>query len=210
MKYEWKKEEKNIFLPKEMPTIVEIPKAKYFCIRGVGNPNDIDFANRVSTLYSLAYAVRMMPKNGTIPNGYFEYTVYPLEGIWSLTEEGIKQKAMKNALNKNEFIYTIMIKQPAFLTKEVIEKAFEIVRRKKQNPLLDEVCFEEFEDGKCVQMLHIGSYDDEPRTFEIMNKFIYDNNLLMREKYHKEIYLSDVNKVDKNKLKTVLRYYVNK
>jgi len=199
MKYEWKKEEKELYLPKEEPTLVTIPRMKYFTITGKGNPNNKDFQDKIGVLYSLAYAVRMMPKNGYTPNGYFEYTVYPLEGIWS-----------GNVEDKNSFVYKIMIRQPDFVCNDVVEKAFEIARRKKPNILLDEVKFEEFTDGLCVQMLHIGSYDDEPKSFEKMQKFIANNNYERTTDTHREIYLSDSTKVEKDKLKTILRYFIKK
>lgn len=206
MKYEWKKEEKNIYMPKDKPTLVEIPKAKYFCIKGKGNPNGEDYASRVGALYSLAYAIRMMPKNGFTPEGYFEYTVYPLEGLWDLTEEGRKSEI----LNKDELVYTMMIKQPDFVTKEIVAKAFEIVNKKKPNPLIKEVYFDEMEDGLSIQMLHIGSYDNEKESFNKMKEYIKENNLEIKTLVHREIYLSDPRKVDKDKLKTVLRYTVTK
>ena len=204
MKYEWRKEEKEIYLPKEKPTLINIPKSKYFCIKGRGNPNNEDFSKRIEALYTLSYAVRMMPKNGFTPIGYFEYTVYPIEGLWDLTEEGRKS----DILNKAELIYTIMIKQPDFVTEEVVNKAFEIVNKKKSNPLLNEVYFNEIEDGLSVQMLHIGDYDSEPETFKKMKEFINDNNLEIKTLVHREIYLSDARRVDRDKLKTVLRYQV--
>ena len=204
MKYEWKKEEKEIYLSKQEPTLVNVPKSKYFCIKGKGNPNNEDFAKRVEALYTLSYAVRMMPKNGYTPDGYFEYTVYPLEGLWDLTEEGRKSET----LNKDELLYTIMIKQPDFVTEEVVNIAFQIAKKKKNNPLIDEVYFDEIEDGLSVQMLHIGDYDSEVETFNKMKEFIENNNLEIKTLVHREIYLSDPRKTDKNKLKTVLRYRV--
>jgi hypothetical protein len=146
----------------------------------------------------------MMPKQGYVPNGYFEYTVYPLEGLWDLTEEGRNSEI----LNKNELLYTVMIRQPDFVTPSVVEKAFEIVRKKKPHPLLDEVTFEMLEDGLSVQMLHLGSYDNEPQSFKLMNEFIANHNLEKRALVHREIYLSDARKVQPDKLKTVLRYMV--
>jgi hypothetical protein len=206
MKYEWRKEEKHLYLPKEKPTLVEIPKAKFVCIKGKGNPNQEDFSYRIEALYSIAYTIRMMPKNGFTPDGYFEYTVYPLEGLWDLTEEGRKSKE----LNKDELLYTIMIKQPNFVTEGVFKKALEMASKKKLNPLLKEVYFDEIEDGRSVQILHIGSYDDEPRSFKKMKEFIKENNLKIKTLVHREIYLSDVRRVEKEKLKTVLRYRVSK
>ncbi|WP_459476871.1 GyrI-like domain-containing protein [Clostridium saccharoperbutylacetonicum] len=206
MKYEWKREEKELYLPKEKPILVKVPKAKYFCIKGKGNPNSEDFSNRIGVLYSLSYAVRMMPKNGFIPDGYFEYTVYPLEGLWDLTEEGKKSKIF----NKEELLYTIMIKQPDFVNEEVVKKAFEIAIKKKPNLLLEEAYFDEIEDGLAVQILHMGSYDAESESFNKMKDYINENNLIIKSLVHREIYLSDARKVEKDKLKTVLRYRVNK
>nr|WP_307992056.1 GyrI-like domain-containing protein [uncultured Niameybacter sp.] len=206
MKHEYKKHEKELYCPKDKPVLVTVPKQKFFCIKGKGNPNSEDFAERIGVLYSLAYAVRMMPKNGFTPEGYFEYTVYPLEGLWDLTEEGRKSEV----LNKDELVYTIMIRQPDFVNEEVVEKAFEIVNKKKANPLLKEAYFDEIEDGLSVQILHIGSYDSEPESFNKMKAFIEDNGLQIKTLVHREIYLSDARRVEKDKLKTVLRYRVVK
>lgn len=204
MKYEWKKTEKELYLPKTIPEVVTIPKQKFFMLKGKGNPNSDFFAEKIGVLYSLAYAIRMMPKQGYVPDGYFEYTVYPLEGLWDLTED---ERAFET-LNKEELLYTIMIRQPDFITKDVVEKAFEIVRKKKPHPLLDEVTLEIIEDGLSVQMLHIGSYDNEPQSFKLMNEFIENQNFEKRSLVHREIYLSDARKVQSDKLKTVLRYMV--
>lgn len=204
MKHEWKKKEKNLYMPKQNPELITVPKQKFFMIKGKGNPNDEQFSEKIGVLYSLAYAIRMMPKQGYIPEGYFEYTVYPLEGIWNLTEEGKKFET----LNKDELIYIIMIRQPDFVTKEVVDKAFESVRKKKPNPLLDDVTFGTIEDGLSVQMLHVGSYDNEPQSFEVMEEFLINNNLERASLQHREIYLSDARKVEPAKLKTILRYMV--
>ena len=204
MKFEWKKQEKNLYLPKGKPNLITVPKQKFIMIRGKGNPNDEEFSEKIGILYSLAYAVRMMPKQGYTPDGYFEYTVYPLEGIWDLTKEG----RQSDTLNKDELLYTIMIRQPDFVTQEVFDKAFENVRKKKNHPLLDTVNFETMEDGLSVQMMHVGSYDDEPQSFEQMKKFIKENDLEIITLRHREIYISDARKTEKSKLKTVLRYMV--
>lgn len=204
MKHEWRKHEKNLYMPKQKPELVTIPEQKFLMIKGEGDPNGGEFSEKIEVLYSLSYAIRMMPKQGYTPEGYFEYTVYPLEGIWDLTEEGRKL----DTLNKNELLYTIMIRQPNFVTKEVVERAFEHVRKKKPNPLLDEVYFDTIEDGLSVQTLHIGPYDDEPQSFEKMKEFIEENHLEIKTLRHREIYLSDTRKVEPAKLKTVLRYQV--
>ncbi|AXI11068.1 hypothetical protein CUC15_01605 [Oceanobacillus zhaokaii] len=206
MKHEWRKKEKELYIPKQKTALVSIPEHKFFMIKGQGNPNEAQFSENIGVLYSLAYAVRMMPKKGFTPEGYFEYTVYPLEGIWDLTEEGKKL----DTLNKDELLYMIMIRQPDFVTEEVVERASETVRKNKPNPLLDEVTFGTIEDGLSVQMLHLGSYDDEPQSFAKMNKFLEDNQLERTSLTHREIYLSDFRKVEAAKLKTVLRYRVKK
>ena len=181
MKHEYRKHEKKLYAPKTKPELVVVPKQKFFCIKGKGNPNNEDFSARIGVLYSLAYAIRMMPKNGFTPEGYFEYTVYPLEGVWDLTEKG-RQK-----FDKDELLYTIMIRQPEFVNQEVVEKAFEIVNKKKPHALLKEVYFDEIEDGLAVQMMHIGSYDDEPESFKQMKEFVDENGLEIKTLAHREI-----------------------
>ena len=204
MKYEWKKQEKDLYLPKQRPELRTIPEHKFIMIDGKGNPNDEEFSAKIGVLYSVAYAIRMMPKKGYTPDGYFEYTVYPLEGIWDLSEEG--RKADK--LNKDELVYKIMIRQPEFVTRDVFDKAFEGVRKKKPDQFLEDVRFETIEDGLSLQMLHVGSYDNEPESFRAMEKFCIDNYLERTSLQHREIYLSDFRKVEPEKLKTVLRYMV--
>ncbi len=204
MKHEWKKQEKNLYLPKQKPEITTIPEQKFFMIKGKGNPNDEEFSEKIGVLYSLAYAIRMMPKQGHTPEGYFEYTVYPLEGLWDLTEEGKKL----DKFNKDELLYTIMIRQPDFVTKGVADRAFETVTKKKPHRFLNDVTFGTIKDGLSVQMLHEGSYDNEPQSFEVMKAFIMNNNLERVSLQHREIYISDARKVEPAKLKTVLRYMV--
>ncbi len=204
MKHEYKKHEKELYCPKGTAQLIDVPRQKFFCIKGLGNPNSEDFTERIGVLYSLAYAVRMMPKNGYVPEGYFEYTVYPLEGLWDLTEKGRRS----DILDKEELVYTIMIRQPDFVNDEVIMKAFEIANKKKENELLKEAYFDEIEDGLSVQIMHIGPYDDEPESFNKMKDFINENDLQIKTLVHREIYLSDTRKVEKDKLKTVLRYRV--
>lgn len=204
MKHEWRKKEKDLYIPKQKPELVKVPRQHFFMIQGKGNPNDEIFAEKIGVLYALAYAVRMMPKQGYTPEGYFEYTVYPLEGIWDLTEKGRKL----DTLNKDELVYTIMIRQPDFVTTEVVERAFDRVKKKKPHPFLADVSFNSMEDGLSVQMLHIGPYDDEPQTFAKMNEFLENKHLERSTLTHREIYLSDFRKVEQKKLKTILRYKV--
>lgn len=204
MKHEWKKAEKDIYLPKTTPALIAIPPYKFFTLEGRGNPNDEPFAEAIGVLYSLSYGVKMYPKKNPTPQGYFEYSVYPLEGIWSLTEEAIKQ----GVFNKDELLYKIMIRQPDFVTDEFASTVLEQTKKKKSHPLLESVKFENIEDGLCVQMMHNGSYDDEPQSFELMKVFCADNNLTRHDLQHREIYITDARKTAPEKLKTVLRYFV--
>ena len=206
MKYEWRKQEKNMYLPKNNPELIQIPPMKFFMIEGMGNPNDEAFSEVIAVLYSLSYAIRMMIKSGEVPEGYFEYTVFPLEGIWDLDEEGKK----KEILDKDNLVYTLMIRQPDFVTKELAESVIEKTKKKKPHELLGKVKFGILEDGLCVQMMHIGSYDAEPASFKLMEKFCMDNELKRKGKNHREIYISDFRKTDPEKLNTVLRFKVFK
>ena len=130
--------------------------------------------------------------------------MYPLEVIWDLTEKG----RLEETLNKEELVYKLMIRQPDFVTEEIVKMAMEIVKKKKYHPLLEKVEFELIKDGLSVQMLHVGPYDDEPRTFSVMKDFCNENNLNIKTLAHKEVYISDFRKTESSKLKTVLRYSV--
>ena len=206
MKHEYKKHEKEFYQPKTNPQILTVPKQKYICIKGKGNPNHDDFKDRIQVLYSLAYTIKMMPRKGYIPEGYFDYTVYPLEGLWDLSEKGRQSKT----LLKEELLYTIMIRQPYFVTNEVFNKALELVKIKKPSPLLEEVYFDTIEDGLSCQILHIGSYDDEVYSFNKMKAYIKENHYNIKTLIHREIYLSDARRVTPEKFKTILRYQIKK
>lgn len=204
MKHGWKKQEKAIYLPKNKPELVTVPSFNFFTIDGKGNPNDEAFSEAIGVLYSLSYGIKMLPKKGIIPNGYFDYSIYPLEGIWDLSDEA----KCNNTFDKNEFIYKIMIRQPAFVTKELAEEIIETVKNKKPHPLLEAVKFEAIEDGMSVQILHKGSYDNESETFERMDEFCMANGLERTKLTHREIYITDARKTSTEKLKTTLRYSV--
>ena len=203
-KFEWRKQCKNIYLPKKQPSFIEIPNMKYFTIEGSGNPDGDLFKINTETLYSLSYTIRMMPKKGNIPEGYFEYTVFPLEGIWDLDEVG----RQLDYIDKDHLIYKLMIRQPDFVTEELFQTAKHIVSQKKSNLNLERVKFENLSEGLCVQAMHIGPYSNEPETFTLMERFCFEKNLRRIDKTHKEIYLSDPRKTSPNQLKTVLRFKV--
>ena len=206
MKHEWKKAEKSLYLPKSKPEIVTVPKFSFFTIHGQCNPNDPLFGEYIGVLYALSYGVKMSPKKGNAPEGYFDYTVYPLEGEWDITEEA-KQKPML-ALDKDTLVFDLMIRQPDFVTADFAFDIIEKTKRLKPHPFLEQVQFVSIEEGTCVQMLHIGSYDNEAQSFAQMEAFCLENNLERQAQKHREIYLSDARKVSTDKLKTILRFKV--
>jgi hypothetical protein len=206
MKHEWKKVEKQFYLPKNKPEIIQIPKFKFFTIEGKGNPNDDFFADYIGVLYSLSYAVKMSPKKGNEPKGYFDYTVYPLEGVWDITEEA--RKRFTGTINKDDLVFKLMIRQPDFVDLEYAQKTLELTQKNKPNSLLERVKFEEITEGSCIQMLHLGSYDNEPASFQLMEEFAAKEKVKRVSKIHREIYLSDARKVAADKLKTVLRFSI--
>ena len=155
-------------------------------------------------MYTLSYGIRMLPKKGVTPEGFVEYTVFPLEGIWDLDEEGRKMKE----LNKDHLIYKLMIRQPEFVTEDLFQKVLETARKKKPDLPLERVKFETWEDGLCVQMMYVGSYDEEPKTFRVMEQFCKNENLVRTDLTHKEIYITDPRKTSPEKAKTVLRFQV--
>jgi len=209
MKHEWKKTEKQFYLPKKKPELVEIPEFNFFVINGMGDPNDEFFQDYIGVLYSLSYTIRMSPKKDRAPKGYYEYTVYPLEGVWDISEEA-KAKDLKSFadLNKSDFVFNLMIRQPDFVSEEYAAKVIEWVKMEKPNDLLNEVDFVSIKEGKCVQMLHVGSYDSEPESFRKMEDYAQKNNLNRKSKKHREIYLSDPRRANPDNLKTVLRFQV--
>ncbi len=198
MKYEWRKQEKSLYGVTQTPVVVEVPKQKFILITGQGDPNEVDFSNKISALYSLAYAIKMLFK-ATATDKITDFTVYPLEGLWEKSDEKV--------LVKNKLKYTLMIKQPDFITQDIFIKAFENVKKKKPNALYDKIRFEEIKDGMSIQILHIGSYNDEPKSFEIMDELAGKFNLTRTGDFHREIYLSK-NRTSEDKQKTILRYSV--
>ena len=208
MKYEWRKKEKEIYLPKNKPEIVDIPEFKYFTIEGEGNPNSDAFSEYIGVLYSLSYAVKMSYKKGIEPDGYFDYTVYPLEGVWDIKEDA--KKNFTGTINKDDLIFKLMIRQPDFVDLDFVDKIITLTKEKKPHELLDSVKFETINEGTCVQMLHLGSFDNEPESFKIMEDFEIAQGLKRFSKIYKEIYLIDARKTAPEKLKTVLIFQVAK
>lgn len=207
---DYKKAYKELYQPKSEPGVIDIGEMNFIQIDGRGNPNEPDgeYQVAVETLYALSYAIKMSPKNGQTPEGYFDYVVPPLEGLWWL-DSG---KEFEYG-DKSRFCWTSMIRQPEFVTDEVFALALQIVKKKKPNLDLSKARLVTFSEGLCVQCMHIGSFDEEPATLEKIKRYIGENGLacdLSDTRCHHEIYLSDPRKVDITKMKTVLRYPVKR
>ena len=200
MKYEWRKLDKKLYQGPKTPVVIEHPVQSFIMLNGQGNPNKADFSERVSTLYSLAYAIKMEYKKTAHHQEFTDFTVYPLEGSWQQTEA--------ETLVKDDLVYTIMIAQPEFITNEIVETALEKVKVKKPNLFYNEIRFERISEGSSVAMLHVGPFDDEPQTFAKMDAFCQENGLKRYAAYHREIYLNNKNRTAPEKLKTILRYSV--
>lgn len=206
MKRDWKKHEKDLYLPPAQPVEVMVPGLGFYTLQGAGDPDGPVFETHVATLYAAAYGVRMMHKQGIVPPGHFEYTVYPLEGVWSFRSGA--GKAADGTFNKADLAYTLMIRQPDFLAPPLAEEMLERTRRRKPDCAWDLVHYERLEEGRCVQMLHAGSYAEEPASLLRMEEFTERSGLKRRSMVHREIYLSDARKVAPPKLRTVLRFQV--
>lgn len=202
MKHEWKKQEKEIYGVKMKPCVIDIPAWNYIILSGSGNPNDKIFSDKVAALFSIAYKIKMTYKALAEKSSEItDYTVYPLEGIWSMDSE-------KEYLVKEKLQYRIMIRQPDFITRQMFENALEAVKSKKDNSHLADVSFETLCDGRCIQVLHKGAFDDEPASFEIMDRYCMEHGYRRMGKEHREIYLNNAKRTDKANLKTILRYKV--
>lgn len=206
MAFDYKKEYKEFYLPKNKPSIVTIPKMNYIAVRGKGNPNDEngEYKNSIGLLYAIAFTIKMSYKGTHQIEGYFEYVVPPLEGLWW-------QEGRKNSIdyeNKEEMQFISMIRLPDFVAEEDFNWAKEEATKKKKIDF-SKVEFFTYEEGTCVQCMHIGSYDSEPATIDFMHKYIKENGYeldITDTRLHHEIYLSDPRRCEMSKLKTVIRH----
>ena len=209
MAFDFKKEYKEFYLPPERPEIVTVPRASYIAVRGSGDPNapDGEYQRAIGVLYAVAYTLKMSYKTDHRIEGFFEYVVPPLEGFW--WQEGMSGMDYKN---KAALQWISVIRLPDFVTKADFDWAVETVSRKKK---LDcsKAEFLTVEEGLCVQIMHVGPFDDEPRSVALMDEFIRQNgyeNDLSAERLHHEIYLSDARKVAPEKWRTVIRHPIRR
>jgi hypothetical protein len=199
---DYKKEYKELYIPKTFPVIINVPEITFVGVDGKGDPNDKEgeFGKAVELLYTIQYTIKMSKKKQKTPEGYFDYVVPPLEGFWTVeNKDDIK--------NKSKYIWTIVIRLPEFVNKKTFEWVCdEVTKNKEMNT--EKAKYIKINEGMCVQCMHIGSFDDEPETIATIEKYIEEHNLINDinvERHHHEIYLSDLRKTAKEKLKTVLR-----
>jgi len=209
MAFDYKKEYKEFYMPKNKPSIVTIPKMNYIAVRGKGNPNDEngEYKKSIELLYGIAFTIKMSYKGEYKIDGYFEYVVPPLEGFW--WQNGIKGMDYNK---KEELNFISIIRLPDFVAEQDFEWAVREATRKKKIDY-SKAEFFIYEEGLCVQCMHLGSYDDEPATTKLMEDFARENGYkidITDTRFHHEIYLSDPRRCEASKLKTVIRHPVKK
>ena len=209
MSFDFKKEYKEFYMPKNKPEIIDIPEMKYIAVRGKGDPNveGGEYKAAICLLYGIAFTIKMSKKGSRQIEGYFDYVVPPLEGFW--WQEGIEGVDYGR---KEEFCWISVIRLPDFVSGEDVEWAVEEAGRKKGQDF-SKVEFLVIKEGLCVQCMHIGAYDEEPATVDKMNQYLQENGYeddFSAERLHHEIYLSDARRVAPEKRKTVIRHPVRK
>lgn len=209
MAFDFKKEYKEFYIAKNKPEIVEVPKANYIAVRGKGDPNEKDgaYQQAIGMLYAVAYTLKMSYKTEYKIEGFFEYVVPPLEGFW--WQEGIDGV---NLSDKSTFNWISVIRLPDFITKKDLGWAKEMASKKKKIDC-SLVEFLTIDEGLCVQIMHIGPFDDEPKSVALMEKYLQENgyvNDMNKDRLHHEIYMSDARKIQPEKWKTVIRHPIKK
>jgi len=209
MAFDFKKEFKEFYLPRAKPEIVNVPKANYIAVRGKGNPNEEDgtYQKAVGILYAVAYTLKMSYKTDYKIDGFFEYVVPPLEGFW--WQDGIDGVDYSD---KSSFNWISVIRLPDFITQENFNWAVETASKKKKIDC-SSAEFLTINEGLCIQIMHIGSYDDEPASVKLMDDYLNENgyaNDINQSRLHHEIYLSDPRKIEPEKWKTVIRHPIKK
>lgn len=211
-KFDYKKEYKDLYQPKTSPVILEVPPMLFLMTDGKGNPNtSADYKEALEMLYGISFAIKMSKMNGTQPEGYFEYVVPPLEGLWQI--EGDTYDGTSPIQDKNMLTWTSMIRQPDFVTPQVFSEACDILHRKKPELPLSRLRLVTWEEGLCCQLMHIGPYDTEPASIRKMDAFLQDSGYetdFSPKRFHHEIYLGDPRRTAPERLKTVIRHPVRK
>ena len=210
-KLDYKKEFKDLYQPATKPSIIDIPEMVFIAVDGCGNPNTCEvYKEALEILYGLSFTIKMSKMSGTPPEGYFEYVVPPLDGLWSV--ETIDFDGT-NVTDKDSFQWTSMIRQPEFVTEEVFENARNTLKHKKPGLPVEKARLMRLTEGLCVQIMHKGSYDEELQSIEKMKAYLiaegYEEDF-SADRLHHEIYLSDPRRCAPERLKTVIRHPIKK
>lgn len=209
-KIDYKKTEKHLYQPKA-PAIVEVPEMVFFAVDGQGDPNtSAAYAEAIELLYGLSFTVKMSKMGGETPAGYFDYVVPPLEGLWWTDQPGFDGRGQ---VDKGQFHWTSMIRQPEFVTEEVFAWAKGSLARKKPGLDLSKARFWRWTEGLCAHILHVGPYDAEPATIDKLTLFIGEQGCisdLSAQRRHHEIYLGDPRRTAPERLRTVIRHPVRR
>ena len=200
-KLDFKKAYPDLYLPKQTPSLVAVPPMPFLMVDGTGDPAGECYQEAVQTLYALAFSIKMRKRTGNVPQGYVDYVVPPLEGLW--WSEG----GQLDLSDRSSWHWTAMIRQPDFVSKAVFEEAAAQVRRKKPEVPVEKARLEMFEEGLCVQAMHLGPYSTEAATMNALVRFARENGYQedLDERKHHELYLSDPRRANPDRLKTVLR-----
>ena len=208
-KLDFKKEYRDLYLPGDAPALIEVPPMRFIMVDGAGDPNGEEYHQAMELLYSLSFTIKMSKLSGKAPEGYFEYVVPPLEGLWDCGAAGFNPA-------RDAWRWTSMIRQPDFVTDEVFDRACGQVAKKKPGFQVPKARLELYEEKLCVQLMHTGPYSAEQASIDKITAFIAENNLTdecgsgRNDRRHHEIYLSDPRKTKPEKLKTVLRHLVSR
>lgn len=209
MPFDYKKEYKEFYLPKNQPNIVKIPEMNYLAVRGKGDPNseDGEYKQSIGLLYAIAFTIKMSKKGDHKIKGYFDYVVPPLEGFW-WQDNHDSQDGLIDYSRKSDLNFISLIRLPDFVTKTDFDWAISEATQKKHQDF-SKVEFLTYDEGTCVQCMHLGSYDTEPETVELMHRYAEEKGYqldISNPRYHHEVYLSDPRRCRADKLKTVLRH----
>lgn len=209
MAFDFKKEYKEFYMPKNKPEIVDVPPANYIAVRGRGDPNipGGEYQQAIGILYSVAYTLKMSYKTDYKIDGFFQYVVPPLEGFW--WRDG---SSAIDFSDKNSFNWISVIRLPDFVTEENLSWAVRTASEKK-NIDCSRAGFLTVDEGLCVQIMHHGPFDDEPKSIALMEEYLRENGYaadITEKRLHHEIYMSDARRVDPQKWKTVIRHPIKK
>lgn len=210
-KFDYKKEYKDLYQPKTKPSIIEIPEMIFIAIDGKGDPNTSDeYKEALEILYGLSFTIKMSKMSGTQPEGYFEYVVPPLEGLWYVDDAKFDGT---NITDKSRFCWISMIRQPEFVTEKVFENVRNALAKKKRELDLSKARLMKMTEGLCIQIMHKGAYDNEPESIAKIREFAEKSGYtedISDTRFHHEIYLSDPRRCAPENLKTVIRHPIRR